>query len=309
LEIKPQYQDQVKLLLDVMPFVAQERCFALKGGTAINLFEWDLPRLSVDIDLTYLQRGGRLESLAAISTALNRIKTGIEDKLQPTRVTLVRQGEELAAKLHCQRGRTQIKVEVNPILRGHLLPTRAMACTERVQDLFGRFVETQVLSRGELFGGKLCAALDRQHPRDLFDVKRLLDHDGDLTEEIKLGLIAGLVSHGRPIGEVLRARVKDKENTFKSEFEGMPFESFTYQDHLETLDRLKKAIQKALSDNDRAFLIGFENAEPDWTLFPLDILQSQVGPRWKLQNLRQLQERAPERHARGVADLREVLFP
>ena len=48
------YSDQVALLMSVIPAVAEESCFALKGGTAINLFIRDLPRLSVDIDLTYL---------------------------------------------------------------------------------------------------------------------------------------------------------------------------------------------------------------------------------------------------------------
>lgn len=67
MDIKPQYQDQVKLLLDVLPFVARETCFALKGGTAINLFEWDLPRLSVDIDLSYLPMQGRQDAVVSIS--------------------------------------------------------------------------------------------------------------------------------------------------------------------------------------------------------------------------------------------------
>jgi len=48
------YRSQVELLLRVLPYVAKEKVFALKGGTAINLFVRDLPRLSVDIDLTYL---------------------------------------------------------------------------------------------------------------------------------------------------------------------------------------------------------------------------------------------------------------
>ena len=48
------YYKQVQLLMDVIPFIAKEETFALKGGTAINLFIQDLPRLSVDIDLTYL---------------------------------------------------------------------------------------------------------------------------------------------------------------------------------------------------------------------------------------------------------------
>ena len=48
------YRRQVQLLIRVLPSIAEEACFALKGGTAINLFVRDMPRLSVDIDLTYL---------------------------------------------------------------------------------------------------------------------------------------------------------------------------------------------------------------------------------------------------------------
>ncbi|MGN6209411.1 nucleotidyl transferase AbiEii/AbiGii toxin family protein [Asticcacaulis sp.] len=309
MDIRPQYQDQVKLLLDILPFVAEEPCFALKGGTAINLFEWDLPRLSVDIDLTYVPTQGRDEALATISEALGRLKVRIEDKLKPTRVTLVPQKDGLEAKLHCQRLRTQIKVEVNPVLRGHLLPVRSMACSERVQDMFGRFVETPVISRGELFGGKLCAAMDRQHPRDLFDVKHLLDLEAPLPNDIKLGMIAGLVSHGRPIAELIKPRIKDREQSFTSEFEGMSFEPFTYADHQETFERLSTAVQASLGDADRAFLLSFETGDPDWNLFPFESLQTLAGPQWKLRNLRYLRDTAHQRHADGVKTLKEVLYP
>jgi predicted nucleotidyltransferase component of viral defense system len=102
----------------------------------------------------------------------------------------------MEVKLHCQRIRTQVKVEVNPSLRGHLFPTRNLPCSDRVQDQFEAFVEARCVSQGELFGGKICAALDRQHPSDLFDVKRLLDREG-ITDEVRLGVIAAMVSHGR----------------------------------------------------------------------------------------------------------------
>ena len=52
-----QYRDQIRLLLGVLPAVMAEPVLALKGATAISLFEWDLPRLSVDIDVTYLPPG------------------------------------------------------------------------------------------------------------------------------------------------------------------------------------------------------------------------------------------------------------
>lgn len=61
---------QVALLVRVLPWVATEKCLALKGGTAINLFVRDMPRLSVDIDLAYLPIEPREASLQHISAAL-----------------------------------------------------------------------------------------------------------------------------------------------------------------------------------------------------------------------------------------------
>ena len=67
------YRRQVTLLVRVLPFVAAETCFALKGGTAINLFVRNMPRVSVDIDLTYLPVADRGTSLRAIDAAMKRI--------------------------------------------------------------------------------------------------------------------------------------------------------------------------------------------------------------------------------------------
>lgn len=302
-----QYRDQVRLLLDVLPLVMAEPVFALKGGTAINLFEWDLPRLSVDIDLTYLPVQDRTTSLGAISEALARIKAEIERRLPPTRVTQTRQGQEgMEVKLNCQRSKTQIKVEVNPTLRGHLLPLRDLPCSDRVQERFEAFVEARCLSHGELFGGKICAALDRQHPRDLFDVKRLLDGEG-IVDEVRYGFIAGLVSHGRPVAELIRPTRKDQGATFKAQFEGMPFEPFSYEDHVATLDRLVAAVDTALDDKDRRFLESFEAGDPEWSDFPLPAIRELPAPQFKLMNIRRFRETQPERHQAGLAVLREVL--
>lgn len=68
-----QYRRQVSLLVRMLPYVAMQDCFALKGGTAINLFYRDMPRLSVDIDLTYVPVESRAESLAAIDAAMKEI--------------------------------------------------------------------------------------------------------------------------------------------------------------------------------------------------------------------------------------------
>ena len=301
------YRDQVRLMLEILPLVMAEPIFALKGGTAINFFEWDLPRLSVDIDLTYLPNHGRKESLAAIGEALARIGAEIERRLPPTRVTQTRQGDEsLEVKLNCQRIRTRVKIDVNPSLRGHLLPTRDLPCSHKVQEQFEAFVEARCVSHGELFGGKICAALDRQHPRDLFDVRRLLDREG-LTDEVRLGAIAGLVSHGRPIVELIDLARKDQRETFRSQFEGMPFEPFTYDDHQVTLEHLVGALRGSFSDDDRAFLLSFEAGDPDWSRVPIAALADLPAPQFKLMNIRKFRDASPERHKAGMSALEKSL--
>ena len=139
------YREQVRLMLDLLPFIAEESAFALKGGTAINFFVRDMPRLSVDIDLTYLPLEDRAASLAGISATLARIKAQAERRLPGARLTLVPQGDDMEVKVHCQRGRARVKVEVNPLQRGALWPVRKLACTDAVQEVFESFVEAASL--------------------------------------------------------------------------------------------------------------------------------------------------------------------
>lgn len=300
------YRAQVRLMLDVLPFVAEEKDFALKGGTAINLFVRDLPRLSVDMDLTYLPSDDRDTAFKKIGEALRRVKSRIEAVLPGTHASLVDQGGGMEVKLQVQRARTQIKIEVNPTLRGHLLPVRTLPCSERVQTEFEAFVDIPVLAHGELFGGKICAALDRQHPRDLFDVQLLLDAEG-LTDEVKVGLIAGLLGHNRPIAELLAEQMKDREAAFNAEFAGMTLHPFDYSAHRETFTRLHRAIRSALSHDDRAFLISFEQGDPDWSLFPAPDAEHLSGVQWKLLNIRKLKSANPAKHAAGIEALKLVL--
>ena len=305
--MRPVYEDQVRLLLAVLPFVAAERCFALKGGTAINLFERDLPRLSVDIDLTYVGLEGREDALAIIRDALSRINTNIERTLPNTRARLVHQVDAgLDVKLHIQRHRTQIKIEVNPTLRGIASPVRDMVCSKSVQERFETFVRVPVVSKGELFGGKICAALDRQHPRDLFDVSLLLA-DGGLTPEIRMGMILGLVSHNRPLDELLRPNLKDRTQAFNGEFEGMTFSPFSYDQHVATLRALVAEIHATLTEADRQFLISFHEGEPDWTILGNQDAAQLPAPAWKLENLKRLRLENQKKHAEGLARLKGIL--
>ena len=124
--ILQKYRAQVDLLLQMLPYIAKEQDFALKGGTAINLFVRDLPRLSVDIDLTYLPFHDRDSALLNIQNALGRIKESIERTIAGINVNTVTLNHGTDVKLNCQYKNAQIKIEVNTVTRGHFLPTRLM---------------------------------------------------------------------------------------------------------------------------------------------------------------------------------------
>ncbi|WP_373505730.1 nucleotidyl transferase AbiEii/AbiGii toxin family protein [Aestuariivirga sp.] len=176
--LNERYRRQVALLIAAMPFVAAEREFALKGGTAINLFVRDMPRLSVDIDLTYLPVAPRSESLAAIDTGMKRIAAALRAGLRGVRVNeVVNAREQIVTKLMVQGSDAQIKIEVTPVLRGCVFEPEVRAVSPAVEDTFG-FAEMQMVSFSDLYAGKIMAALDRQHPRDLFDVRDLLANEG-----------------------------------------------------------------------------------------------------------------------------------
>ena len=300
------YRNQVRLMLDLLPFLAEESIFALKGGTAINFFVRDMPRLSVDIDLTYLPRDDRGQSLAGIAKGLGRIKAQAERRLPGVHIRLVSQGEDLEVKMHCQRGRARVKVEVNPLQRGALWPIRKLACTEAVENAFESFVEVPVVSHAELFGGKVSAALDRQHPRDLFDVRHLLDAEG-LGEDVRAGLLLNLIGHRRPIVELLAPVTRDHRRTFAGEFSGMTLLPFDYAAHEATLAELIHLVRTSLTETERKFLLGFEEGNPDWSLFPTTGADQLPAPRWKLLNIQKLRARNPVKHAAGLQSLEKVL--
>lgn len=164
------YKAQVQLLLQILPFVSEEESFALHGGTAINLFYFDMPRLSVDIDLTYLPIEDRDNSLKNIGEALENIQRRIKQIYPQLNVEHI----EHTSKLIISSIDALIKIEVNQIKRGCYTVPSLLRLSEKAQREFNTFCEIQVVESGHLFGGKICAALDRQHPRDLFDVYQLL---------------------------------------------------------------------------------------------------------------------------------------
>ena len=304
--IDPKYKAQVDLLLQTLPYVAKETIFALKGGTAINLFVRSMPRLSVDIDLTYLPIDDRETALKNISDGLARIKFDLEQSIPRISVTAAsREGQDV--KINCQLPGAQIKIEVNTTTRGGIHPTRLMRVHDSVESAFGRFAAIHVVSMAELYGGKICAALDRQHPRDLFDVRLLLDNEG-FTDDIKDGFLVALISHMRPISEVISPMFINQQQAFETQFSGMANIPFSYDDCEQTRIQLVDQIQSKLTNSDRQFLMSFKDGNPDWEKLSVKNARELPAVHWKLQNIERLKHDNPSKHKEMVSVVESVLF-
>ncbi|WP_262487829.1 nucleotidyl transferase AbiEii/AbiGii toxin family protein [Geofilum rhodophaeum] len=290
----------------MLPYVSKEEIFALKGGTAINLFIREMPRLSVDIDLTYLPLDSRSDALKNIQDGLGRIKTDLEKNLSGVKINSVPLSGGTDVKLNCQGKGAQIKIEVNTITRGNVFPTQLMQVVDSVQDEFDKFAAAKVVSMAELYGGKICAAIDRQHPRDLFDVKLLLENEG-FTNEIWEGVKIGLISHYKPISELLSPILKDQKSAFDNQFAGMTAVEFSYNDYETTRALLIQTIGERLTSEDKQFLLSFEGGEPNWKLFPIPVLKDLPAIQWKLINIAKLKENNPQKHEQMVKNLKDVI--
>jgi predicted nucleotidyltransferase component of viral defense system len=296
-----QYRQQVTLLLRTLPLVTAEPIFALKGGTAINLFVRDMPRLSVDIDLTYLPVQPRDKSLAAIDAGMKRIATGVRERMQGASVHEGRSDRTVTKLLVRERG-VQIKIEVTPVLRGCVFDPDMRNVTAAVESQFG-FGEARVVSFQDLYAGKLVAALDRQHPRDLFDVRDLLANEG-IDDRLRQTFIVYLLSHHRPMGEVLACSRKPLDKIFRSDFEGMTDTNVTVDELADAREAMVRTLVPDMPDAHKRFLLSFERGAPEWDLLGLPAASDLPAVRWRQQNLDTL--KATKRQAL-VDHLAEVL--
>lgn len=280
-----QYRRQVALLLRVLPYVAAEDCFALKGGTAINLFVRDLPRLSVDIDLVYLPVAPRPESLAAIDAAMKRIAEAIRKGIRGSTIAMARM-EDTVSKLTVRVDGVQIKIEVTPVMRGTVYAPERRGVSASVEDTFG-FAEIQVVSFSDLYAGKLVAALDRQHPRDLFDVRDLLANEG-ISDELRKAFLVYMISHDRPMFEVLRPVLKPLDGEFAQGFEGMTKDPVSLAELSVTRERLIATIVGDMPQPHRDFLLSFERGTAEWDVLGIHGVSELPAVKWRQINLDKL---------------------
>ena len=261
-----------------------------------------MPRLSVDIDLTYLPVQPRPESLAAIEAALARIAKRVKATIRGSQVTESRTSEGTLTKLFVKAEGVQILTEVTPVLRGCVFEPKTLSVSPAVEEEFG-FAEIKVVSFADLYAGKLVAALDRQHPRDLFDVRDLFANEG-LSDDLRRAFIVYLISHDRPMFEVLTARRKDIEAEFKRGFEGMTDDPIPLKELTDAREALVLKVVGEMPDAHRQFLMSFERGQPDWALLNVKGAADLPAVRWRQLHLDKLS--ADKRRAL-VERLKEVL--
>lgn len=282
------YAQKVELLLRLMPIVMEEGVFAVHGGTAINLFLKNLPRYSVDIDLTYTPLADRNQSLEDINLHLKSIKEKAEKAFKGMHIV----PKYDICKLLCEYRGKQVKVEVNQTKRGLVggeAPT--MPLSDKAQEEFGLYCEANIVPLTQLYGGKIAAALSRQHPRDLFDVKYMDLPMADCRE----GLIFNLLGSDRPIHESFAPRLIDQREAMANQFDGMTDIPFTYEEFEESRAKLITEVNGLMTDDDKRFLVSFELGNPKWGGYEFECFKDYPSVKWKLVNLVKLAKQNPQK--------------
>jgi predicted nucleotidyltransferase component of viral defense system len=289
------YLDTARLLTQVAPLVFADGTFALKGGTAINLFIRDMPRLSVDLDLVFPDHKlPRDESLVRIDEAIRQSAERLKARGFQTHAPAAADARE--TKLLVRRAGIEVKIEVNFVMRGTVYPVRTMAMTPMARDTLLADVEIPVVSLEDVYGGKLVAALDRQHPRDLFDVMQLFSHEG-ITAGIRRAFVVYLASHNRPVHEVLFPVMRDIGQEYERNFKGMTTEPVGLASLLDARERMVRELQGGLDADERRFLLSLVAGRPDWPALGIAHAEHLPGIRWKLHNLALLEGKSPAKFA------------
>lgn len=289
------------LLIRIMPLIYKIKDFAVHGGTAINLFVRNMPRYSVDIDITYLPVKNREESMQEINNYLIAIKQQIEKAVPGIRVT----HKPAILKLFCSKGDALVNIEVNGIKRGIIGEVEELELCEKAQSEFNMSCRARVVPFSLLYGGKIAAALGRQHPRDLFDYKYM---EIDSFDKIKNGFIFYLLGSEKPLIESLQPNPIDQHEALNNQFKGMTDIPFEYADFEAARNELKETVLNNINEIDREFLLTFENGIPEWNKCCIGDLQVFPAIKWKLKNIKNLKETNPEKFKVGINKLQKFLL-
>lgn len=291
----------MELAARILPYIGNRPDFALKGGTAVSLFFRDLPRFSVDIDLVYLPITPFDEALDSIYQQLRLIARDIQSATRdPRRIIPRGPNSRDRLKVHFRCNRHRAKVDVTPVGRGTVWPPEIRPAKSLA---FG-LLEAQVASFEDVYAGKICAALSRQHPRDLFDIKGLLDNER-ISRKLFITFLAYLVMDRCPISKLLQPKREDISVTYDSEFKGMAKRETSVVELVDAREQLIETLHAAMTDRDRAFLSSVQETNPDCSLIDLPWIERLPGFKWRLTKLTELGDSERDEEERRLAAVLE----
>ncbi|MFC2079069.1 nucleotidyl transferase AbiEii/AbiGii toxin family protein [Candidatus Bipolaricaulota bacterium] len=297
------YEAQIHLLIDCLSQLENHPVFALKGGTAINLFVTSMPRLSVDIDLTYLPLKPRAEALREIQQEILGLKNGIERHVPGASGEITMARDEVLKRLVISTGAAVIKIEPNPVFRGSVYPPVETSLCAEAREHFQKSVIAKTLDTADLYGSKLCAALDRQHPRDLFDVGVLLRDQG-ITPRIRRAFVVYLSGHPGTMHELLNPHFKDISDLYLNHFQGMTDEEIPLETLINIQHQIPLLIRQSLDNDEREFLISVKRGSPKWDILGFNHLSDLPALQWKLLNIARMDR---TKHAESLRKLEKAL--
>ena len=254
------------------------------------------------IYLTYVPIQDRTTSLCTINERLLEVKRNVERTI-PGIVVVPKPN---VWKLLCTLGDATVKIEVNGTKRGIIGDTVDMPLCDKAREEFSMGCKARTVSFTQLYGGKITAALSRQHPRDLFDCKYM---DISSFEDVKDGFMLCLLGSDKPIIESLQPNEIDQTDALEKQFEGMSDIVFSYEDYKQSRLQLVKLVQEGMTKADKDFLLSFEESCPDWSLCSAGNLSKYPSVQWKLLNFRNLKEHNIQKHEQGIKKLKDFLFP
>lgn len=293
------YKKQVSLLLETIESVLDDEQLTLKGGTAINLFTMNMPRLSVDLDLTFQPITERDEFISRII----KVFQDMEKRLANYRPKIIKTKEGIPKQARLTKDDIEIKAEVNLILRGSVYPPGSLELCGKAQEMFEKNIKALCASFEDQYAGKFCAALDRQHPRDLFDVK-LFFESRKFTEKIKKAFLVYLICGNRPMHEMIKPTLLDQRILFTEQFQGMVENSPTYEELELAREKLIDTVDMHLSSADKEFLMSVKKGTPNWDHLGLNNVELLPGVKWKMMNIERM---SPERRNDSLKKLERKL--
>jgi len=301
------FYKQTELMLKCLAPLSQHKEFALKGGTALNFFIFNLPRLSVDIDLVYLPETDHEVGLRAISDGLELLGTRLKAVILNAKIhkTISKDSKNIQ-KISVMSDGQVVTIEPNLVIRQTLKKPKLQTIVKRAEEMFETSHETLLLDTNEILAGKICAALDRQHPRDFFDVHHLFEEKMQ-SDDLRKLFIAYLCSGNRPLHEVLFPTLLDIKNIHQKQFEGMTHDEVSLETLYEARDKLIKWIHQSLTHEEKEFLISFVELKPVFSKLGIAKAESFPSIHWKLINLEKLKKQNSKKFNLQSSELRKQL--